>query len=148
MLALGSGDIELSLLGFRNPNGHALVSLFSGSEGFPDRVEKSVMTRTVKIDGNRARIRLGPLPWALYALSVLHDENDDGRMNSSWLGTPHEGFGFSGYPEYRFGQPGYDDVSFLLATEQLEMTIKMRYATGQQERRQQNLGIQLNRPQN
>ena len=143
MLAMGTGEIELRLLGFRNANGHALISLFNGSDGFPDRVDKSVLTQELKIDGDRARIHFGSLPWGRYAISVLHDENGDGRMNSSWLGTPLEGFGLSGHPEYRFGQPGYDDASFLLASEQREITIKLRYSNGQQQRRQHNRDTNL-----
>ena len=95
MLAVGSGEIELSLLGFRNSNGQALVSLFRDPEGFPDRIEQSVVTLKVNIDGERALVRLGPFPWGRYAISLLHDENGDGQMNSSWLGTPLEGFGFA-----------------------------------------------------
>lgn len=145
-LAARTGEIDLLLLGFRSPDGHAVVSLYSDTKGFPDQVDKSLLTQVVDIDADRASVRLGPLAWGRYAISVLHDENDDGRMNSSWLGTPREGFGFSGYPEYRFGQPDYQETAFLLATERLDMTIKIRYATGRQERRQHNLDSQLNRP--
>ena len=35
------------------------------------------------------------LPAGSYAVSVLHDENSDGKMDFNWIGVPTKGYGFS-----------------------------------------------------
>ncbi|MBK7290922.1 MAG: DUF2141 domain-containing protein [Chitinophagaceae bacterium] len=45
-----------------------------------------------------------PCFWQL-SIAILHDENDDGKMNSNFLGLPKEGYGFSNNVMGNFGPP-------------------------------------------
>ncbi|MDT8442146.1 MAG: DUF2141 domain-containing protein [Desulfuromonadales bacterium] len=132
------GRIDVQLVGFRSRDGEVIVSLFASAEGFPDRIQHAVATRNLPIRDLQAATRFDGLAYGRYAISVLHDENGDGLMNSSWLGTPREGFGFSGHPEYRFGQPTFAEAAFFLVTPQRDVVIGLRYATGRQERQRDN----------
>ena len=101
--AEGTATLIVNLDGFRNAQGMAIVSLFHGPKGFPDEVAASVATVSLAIQKGRATAIFADLPYGDYAVSVLHDEDGDGQMATGLLGTPREGFGFSGYPDYRFG---------------------------------------------
>jgi uncharacterized protein (DUF2141 family) len=35
------------------------------------------------------------IPAGTYAVTVLHDENSDGKMDFNWIGMPTKGYGFS-----------------------------------------------------
>lgn len=145
--AAGTGTLHLQLEGFRTEQGAAIVSLFQRAAGFPDKTAASVATVSAAIRQGRAAASFADLPYGDYAVSVLHDEDGDGEMATGLFGSPREGFGFSGYPDYRFGPPAYAEVSFLLVEPQLQMTIVMRYETGRRQRQDEGRAAGSHRPQ-
>jgi len=60
-----------------------------------------------------------------YAVSVIHDENEDGELNTGTFGIPTEGFGFSRNPEIRTGAPDFSEAAIIVigaeATTQVEL---------------------------
>ena len=58
-----------------------------------------------------------------YAISVLHDENNNMRMDFQENGMPNERYGFSGN-EVLMGPPTFDAVKFEVASEDLEFRIR------------------------
>lgn len=144
--AEGTATLVVNLDSFRNDRGMAIVSLFRGPKGFPDEVAASVATLNVPIREGQATATFAGLPYGDYAVSVLHDEDGDGQMATGLLGMPREGFGFSGYPDYRFGHPEYAQVHFLLVEPQREMTIGLRYETGRRQRQEEERAAETRRP--
>jgi uncharacterized protein (DUF2141 family) len=128
-LPSGNGKLILDLSGLRNDKGDVFVSLFAGRKGFPDDVDAAVVNRHQLISGRQCRIEIEDLPYGNYAVSVLHDENLNGKMEASMLGIPKEGFGFSGNPKSKLGPPDYDDVRFLLLVPEKHLPIVMQYET-------------------
>jgi len=143
----GQGDLLVRLGGLRNEQGVVVVSLFAGARGFPDNVPASLATVAVPIRSGQAEVRFSAIPYGEYALSVLHDEDGDGRMATGLFGAPREGFGFSGHPDYRFGHPDFAAASFLLLSPQREIEIGMRYETGRRQHQEEGRGGELRRPQ-
>ena len=76
----GAGEVLVKLSGLRNDQGAVVVSLFASTHGFPDSVPDSLATVTVPIRAGLAEARFTSVPYGEYALSVLHDEDGDGRM--------------------------------------------------------------------
>lgn len=142
----GQGVLVVKLSGFRNDQGQALISVYAAPRGFPDRVELALRTSNVTIRQGLAEARFTDLPYGEYAVSVLHDENGDGRMAAGWLGQPQEGFAFSGRPDYRFGRPEFADAVILVGTPRRELNIRMRYETARREHQEQNRGQAVKRP--
>lgn len=134
-VAAENGVLNVTVSGLRNDKGQVMVSLFAGSEGFPDDVARSHVTVTVPVINGQAKVDIQDVPYGVYAISVLHDENNDGEMETSFLGTPREGFSFSGNPQYKFGHPEFDDARFYLFAPQKKQALTMRYETGRQEHR-------------
>lgn len=62
-------------------------------------------------DGDRITVEL-LLPAGDYALSVFHDVNDDGKLESNFIGIPKEPAGLSNNLRPRFGPPKYKDAVF------------------------------------
>ena len=134
---VGEARLSVMIEGFRSDRGLAIVSLFDRPEGFPDSVAASRQTLSVSITNASARAVFENLSRGEYAVSVLHDEDGDGRMSTSLFGLPREGFGFSGKPGYWFGQPTFNEASFLLLDEAHELSVSMRYETGRRDHQQQ-----------
>ncbi len=127
-----TGRLSVEIEGFRSDRGEALVSLFSSQDGFPEDMEKAWQDLHVKIKEGRALAAFTALPYGTYALGVLHDEDMNGQMDSSWLGQPREGFGFSGRPEYNFGPPSFNDTAFLMVSKSRQIVVWVRYETERQ----------------
>lgn len=143
----GAGEVLVKLSGLRNDQGAVVVSLFASTHGFPDSVPDSLATVTVPIRAGLAEARFTSVPYGEYALSVLHDEDGDGRMATGLFGAPREGFGFSGRSDYRFGHPDFAAASFLLVSPRREIEIVLRYETARRQHQEEGRGGELRRPQ-
>lgn len=143
----GAGELLVKLSGLHTDQGVVIVSLFAGAGGFPDEVSASQTTVTVPIRAGQAEARFAAVPYGEYALSVLHDEDGDGRMATGLFGAPREGFGFSGRPDYRFGHPDFTAASFLLLSPRREIEIVLRYETARRQHQEEGRGGELGRPQ-
>lgn len=76
------------------------------------------------LDGDQISVQfeLGP---GEYAVSVHHDDNDNGKMDSNFIGIPREPTGLSNGHVPRFGPPKYKKARFTLGAEGLEMPITL-----------------------
>ncbi|ALC16837.1 hypothetical protein DSOUD_2070 [Desulfuromonas soudanensis] len=124
---VGTANLTVAIGGFRNSQGVALVSVFRSSRGFPDETSEAVANRRAMIANRRAMVVFEDLPCGIYAVTVHHDENDNGRMDRNWLGIPREGHGASKDPQGLFGPPNFPESSFLLTSEDLTVKIFLRY---------------------
>ena len=66
------------------------------------------------------------LPPGEYAVAVLHDLNDNGRMDYRLLRLPKEPFGFSNGAKPKLGPPRFEDAAFPLGEEGLSIAIELR----------------------
>jgi uncharacterized protein (DUF2141 family) len=126
----GQGDLQVVVKGLRSAEGQLVLSLFSSAESFPDGIGPTVQKRSVVLAETSAEILFQNLPYGIYAISVLHDTNQNGKMEKTWMGHPKEGFGFSGRPEYKFGPPRFSEASFLLTRPLMRVEIDIHYETG------------------
>ena len=60
-----------------------------------------------------------------YAISVHHDDNDNGKMDTNFIGIPKEPTGLSNGAVPKFGPPKYKDAAFRVGNEGFEMPIKL-----------------------
>jgi len=123
----GTANLTVAVGGFRNSEGVALVSIFRSPRGFPDETSEAVANRRALIANRRATVVFENLPCGIYAVTVHHDENDNGRMDRNWLGIPREGHGASNDPQGSFGPPDFSECSFLLTSKDLAIKIFLRY---------------------
>jgi uncharacterized protein (DUF2141 family) len=65
-----------------------------------------------------------------YAVIAHHDRDDDGRVNTNWLGIPIEGVGVSRNATGRFGPPGFDDVAVDITGDRMTFDIVLRQEPG------------------
>ena len=104
--------IRISVINLRNEKGHVLVSLFRDGAGYPDDATKAFRKIKLEISGKKASVLFTGLPAGSYAVSILHGENDDQKLNKTNLGLPKEGYGFSNNVVGAFGPPSWSRASF------------------------------------
>ena len=121
-----NSSIEVELSGLRNDKGHVLVSIFREESGFPEDATRAVYKVKVDINKDKAIANFNSVPNGVYAISVLHDENDDLKMDKNFVGLPREGYGFSNNVSRLTGPPSFKEASFNHQSKQT-ILIKLKY---------------------
>lgn len=125
--ATKSSELSINIRGLESNVGKVLVLVFKDSDGFPEEDQKAYKILELSISNKSASEKISDIPSGNYAVSVLHDENGDGKMKKNGLGIPTEGFGFSNNPSILFGQPSFEKCSFWLkegTSKQVKIKIK------------------------
>jgi len=65
------------------------------------------------------------LKTGMYAVSIFHDENGNGKLDANFIGIPSEPYAFSNNAKGMFGPPSFDDCKFSLSGERKEITISL-----------------------
>lgn len=125
-----TGSIEIKVKNLRSQRGYLAVSLFSKqkSSGFPGQSEEAVQTAYIQVpeNGEEAQIKFESVPYGVYGLSIMHDEDGDKKLKTV-LGIPREGFGFSNNPRIFLGPPSFEKVSFELRSETVRTEVRLVY---------------------
>jgi len=131
LIGLGSaGDpraLTVDVEGLRSGTGVVQVALFRTADGYPQHVELAARTRTVSIELPTTVVRFDDLEPGTWALAVLHDENANGRLDTTFLGVPKEGIGASREATRRMGEPRFDDARFEVDASDLHLRVAMKY---------------------
>lgn len=101
-------SIEVEITNFASDNGVAQIGLFNTETSFLEKVYKG---KEVKIKDRKAVTILTEIPDGTYAISVFHDKNEDGKLNT-FLGIPTENYGASNNAPSKFGPPKWKDAKF------------------------------------
>lgn len=119
-----SVKLEISLSGLRSDHGEVRLCVWHSATRFPggkcdgDSIIVPAATPKVLVEV--------PLLPGDYAVSLLHDENANGKLDKNLLGIPTEGVGFSQNPRLAFGPPTYAATRFDVAGDTVE-AIRMKY---------------------
>ena len=119
-------DIKVVIESVRDSEGTLWVALFNSEDQFLKERFRSLKLAPQK--GKLAGV-FENIPPGQYAISVLHDTNNNKVVDKNAIGIPVEGVGFSNNVMGRFGPPDYKKVVFEFPA-QSEIVIKMKYMTG------------------
>lgn len=106
-----SGTVTLSVGGIESDKGRLLIWLYDREDAFP-KADRAARRFAVAIEGKKVDFEIPALAPGEYALSVVHDENDNGRLDSNLIGIPKEPVGVSNNAKGSFGPPKWKDAKF------------------------------------
>ncbi|RYZ77170.1 MAG: DUF2141 domain-containing protein [Proteobacteria bacterium] len=125
-MAAPKADLTISISGMRNAKGSVLVAVFKDGVGFPSDNDKA--HDNLKLTpGQAQKFVLEDLPPGDYAIALLHDENNNGRMDKKAVFLPKEGFGFSNDAMGTMGPPSYKKAKFTVTAPKTSIRLKMKY---------------------
>jgi uncharacterized protein (DUF2141 family) len=75
--------------------------------------------------GGKTVIKFNGLKDGTYAVAITHDENENGQLDTNFLGIPTEGVGISTNPRV-FGKPRFEQGQFPIKGN-TAITIEARY---------------------
>ena len=118
------GGVDVTVTGVRSSAGHVLVAIC-------DR--QTFLQETCRYHGRApaspgsVAVHVASVPPGTYAAQAYQDENDDKKIDRSFLGIPKEGIGFSNDAKIRFGPPSFADAAFSLGPEGGRIQFGLRY---------------------
>jgi uncharacterized protein (DUF2141 family) len=112
--------------GFRNQKGDVGVSLFTSPDGWPEKNDKALLHGPHPFSGDKTTVTL-EVPAGQYAITVLHDENGNHKMDRNFLGIPKEGYGFANSPKVFLTPPDFKTASIEVECPTTETTIHLNY---------------------
>lgn len=125
-LAQSDGTLRLEVGDFRNNIGTLQCRLFARAADFPDG--EGVLTVRVPINGRKAACAFPNIEAGTYAVAVVHDENNNGRVDKNFLGVPTEGYGASNNRTYALSSPKWEESKLVLKpSETLMLQVNLRY---------------------
>ncbi len=125
--AAADGTLSVKISNMQNAKGQIGCSLYASEEGFPSEPDKAKAQIFVKHDGKKATCTFKNVKAGTYAVSVMHDENKDGELETSMVGRPKEWWGVSNdVPAERFGPPKYEKATFEFAGTAKTISVKLQ----------------------
>lgn len=106
-------DMEVEVSGLTQTEGRVMVGVFSDAGTW---LKKSVGGASVEANqqkDGRVLVKLQDLPeGSSVGLSVFHDVNGNGKLDSNAMGMPKEPYGFSNNAAGVFGPPKFEKAQF------------------------------------
>ena len=100
--------LHIELTGIKQIQGSVMVAVYDTQDSFLGQEAIVWDGFEVKADTLVAKV---PLPYGKYAISVFHDVNSDGELNTNIFGIPKEPVGFSKDAKGSFGPPNFDKAA-------------------------------------
>ena len=119
--------LRVEVRGLRSEAGVVRVALWSSADGFPEEDAKALDRQLASSRDGAASLCFAGHPPGRYALSLFHDEDDDGILDRSFLRIPREGVGISNDAIGVLGPRDFEEAVFSLPAGGSVQTITVRY---------------------
>ena len=103
--------IKVRVTGITDLQGTIRATLDGSDDMFKNKVT-SPLTSEIAVTASEHELVFTDVPPGIYAIKVIHDENNDQKLNQNILGIPSEKYGISNNIKGKFGLPDFKDASF------------------------------------
>lgn len=118
------GSITITIKGIENKGGIMMIALFKEDDKFlktPSFSQEVTISTETEIE-----VVFSSIPYRKYALSIFHDLNENGELDSNMIMIPKEPIGFSNDYFPKFGPPKFKNAAFDLDQVEIHMTVNLK----------------------
>lgn len=108
----------------KEAKGTVRVGLFDTKDSF---LKKPLLKEVVKAQAGEMKIVFENVKAGSYAISAIHDENENGELDSNFFGMPKEGFGFGNDAIGSFGPPSFEKATVTVPKQNISFAVSLRY---------------------
>lgn len=127
-IAPNEASVTITVTDLRNAKGVVRACLTDDAGNFPKCAgEKHVHRVVAAAAASEITLRFENVSPGRYAIALIHDENDNDRMDRAMLMMPKEGYGFSRDAKVVLGPPKFSAAAFDVGSGPIHQTIRMRY---------------------
>lgn len=112
LCASGQGRVVADISNFENNKGICRACLFNDAASFTGEGGAPFRCVQVPVTAKKAQAIFENVPTGTYALFVLHDANNNNKMDKNFVGIPKEGYGASRNKLPFAAAPTYKDNQF------------------------------------
>ena len=121
---MDEGTIIITIKGIENKDGIMMVALFNEEDKFlkvPSYSQEIPISDEIEIE-----VIFEKIPYRKYAVSIYHDLNENGDLDSNMIMIPKEPIGFSNDYFPKFGPPKFKNAAFDFSQKELRMTVNLK----------------------
>ena len=105
-------SLTVTITGLNSDDGNLMIGVYNDKALF---LKKQYKGTIAKITNKTSVVVFENLPQGEYAVSFVHDANNNKKMDTNFLGIPKEDYGCSNNAKGFMGPPKYDDAKFTLS---------------------------------
>jgi uncharacterized protein (DUF2141 family) len=120
---VAQSQVEVIVTDVRDTTGTIMVALFADPDTF---LKKPTLGKLSKAKSGEAKAVFENIQPGEYAVSIIHDANNNRKLDTNFMGIPREGFGFSNNVMGTFGPPSFDKAKFRVSGSTV-IRIKAKY---------------------
>lgn len=124
IISHAQNKLEISVKNIKELKGTIRVGLFDNEENF---LKEAVQGKVVDVNAATMTVVFENLKPGDYALSVIHDENANGDLDTNAVGIPKEGFGFGNDAMGLFGPPSFKKAKITMSEGVLKTVVTLKY---------------------
>lgn len=122
MSLVAQHKIELTIKGIEKVRGTVLVAVYNSKDTF---MKKHLLSAKQKVSGKEVTIIIENVKPGNYAITTFHDENDNEKLDTNFVGIPNEPYGFSNDAKGSFGPPSFEKAKVKIeGDKKLMITLK------------------------
>lgn len=116
-------NITVRVVDAEPPTGTLEISLFNSADSF---LKQPFLQTSGPVNADGQYLALfAKVPTGEYAVVVVHDENDNGKLDTGFLGFGGESYAYSNDARPLFGRPKFDKAKFAVTADtQLEISLE------------------------
>lgn len=124
LLSQEKGNLKITVTHINSgQNAPIHFMLFNNSNGFPREKELALTSGKSIPKNSQAEFIFKNIPRGKYAVAVFMDKNENGKIDSNFIGFPKEPIGT--YNMSKLGKPSFKKASFELTGDFKEIEIKL-----------------------
>jgi uncharacterized protein (DUF2141 family) len=133
-----AAELRVTVMGVRSDKGELLIALYDNADGFANALANAATRGLVpdsgRLIGTAIRSKTGnqstiftQLPPGRYAVVVIHDENDNGRLDENAFGVPTEGYAFGNDAQGLLSAPSFNAAAIAVGEAHLDVSVTLIY---------------------
>ena len=117
-----AATIKVIAEGIEETKGSIRLSMFNSEEGW---LKEGIRAEIIEAKAPEITWEVLGLEPGEYAVSIFHDVDDDGKLNTGAFGMPTEPYGFSNNARGMFGPAKWKNAKFVVEESDREIRIKL-----------------------
>lgn len=114
--------ITVNISNIQTIKGKLIIGLYNSEVSF---MEKPFVGKIEEVKETTCHVTFENIPNGNYAISLFHDENDNNKIDTNFLGIPNEAYGCSNNAKGFMSPPKWADAVFTLNTESIIQNINL-----------------------
>lgn len=120
------GKQTIVFTNLKNKKGKILIAVYNKPGDFAKK-NKSYTAKSITVNGeNTAAVVFENLPAGVYAIAAFLDENENGKLDTNFLGIPNEQYGFSNNARPLMRAATFNEAAFTVTQQDNNLEIKLK----------------------